>query len=425
MKKRTWYKLDNAAKIYPPISNEKRGSMFSLSAILFEKIDGEVLNKAVNIILERFPTFKVRLKRGIFWYYLEENRKPFFVKEEPADFLAFINENKTNDYLFEVFYYNNKITLSVFHCLTDGTGGMEFLKALIYEYLVLKGHKIKANNSLKTIYSPPTSEENDDQFLKVFDKNIGKPDKEKRAFTVSGTNHNILGNSITTGTMSVQDIKTLAKKHNTTVTGYVCGLLMHCVNQSYIKDKKCKNKLVKVLVPVNMRKIYKSKTVRNFALFTRPQHNFNKQIELNECISVCDKQLKDGTSKQNMDKLIYSNVAKEKNLLMKITPLFIKDIAIKIGYSLIGDNLHTITFSNLGIVSLPEEFNEYVDKFLFSIGASYSCKMTVSLVSFNDKLTITFSKTIVENNHERLFFQTLAQEGVKIEIDSNYWEELK
>lgn len=424
MKKRTWYKLDNAAKVYPPISSEKRGSMFSLSVVLHEQIDGETLNKAVNIILERFPTFKVRLKRGVFWYYLEENRKPFVVSEEPANFLAFINENKTNDYLFEVFYLNNKITLSIFHCLTDGTGGMEFLKALVYEYLILKDHKIKAGINLKTIYSPPTADENDDQFLKVYDKKIGKPEKEKIAFQISGTNHNT-GCSITTGTVNVQEIKSLAKQYNTTITGYLCGLLMHCINESFVKNTKSINKLVKILIPVNMRKIYKSKTMRNFALFTRPQHNFKKQISLQECIKLCDQQIKDGTNKQNLDKLINSNVRIEKNIFLKIMPLFIKDIAIKIGYSFVGDRLHTSLLSNLGVVDLPDEFNQYIDKFIFTIGTSNTSKAAVSLISYNNKLCISFSKSIVENDHERLFFQTLAKNGVNIQIDSNYWEELK
>ena len=364
MKKKSWYKLDNAAKIYPAISSEKRGSMFSLSAVLTESIDGEVLNEAVNIILERFPTFKVKLKRGVFWYYLEENRKPFYVSEEPANFLRFINENETNDYLFKVFYYNKKITLSIFHCLTDGTGGMEFLKALVFEYLVLKGKKIKSGNGLKTIYSPFTNDENNDHFLNAYDKSVGAPEKEKRAFQVTGTPNNY-GCSITTISVSTQQLKSLAKSHNATITAYVCGLLMYSIYHGFIKDKKVKNKLIKILVPVNMRNFYKTNTVRNFALFTRPQHDFNSPITLEECINLCSEQIKTGASKENLDKLIYANVKKEKNWFMKFTPLFIKDIAIKIGYHFVGDILHTSIISNLGKVDLPDKLSKYIDEFIF------------------------------------------------------------
>ena len=182
MKRKTWYRLDNAAKIYPPISSTLRPGVFSLSAILEANIDKEILNDAVNVVLNRFPSFKVKLKRGIFWYYLEENKKPFYVSEEPPYFLEYINERQSNDYLFRVFYLNNKITVAIFHALADGTGGMELLKALVFEYLLLKGYKIKADNELKTIYSPVLNEEIQYEFLEVFDKNAPKLPKELPAF---------------------------------------------------------------------------------------------------------------------------------------------------------------------------------------------------------------------------------------------------
>ena len=425
MKKKTWYKLDNAAKIFPPISNEKRGSMFSVSVLLKESIDGKILNDAVNIILERFPTFKVRLKRGVFWYYLEENNKPFIVEEEPDDFLSYINESKTNNYLFRVFYFNNKITLSIFHALTDANGGMEFLKALIYEYLVLKGYKIKSDGQLTTIYSPPTFDEKDDQFLKIYDKNAQKPNKENFAFRVSGTPLNRIGCCVTTGTVSVTELKKLAKQYNVTITAYLAGLLMYSIYTAFIKDKRVKNKLIKIVIPVNLRKFYSTKTMRNFILYTRPEHNFVSPISLEECIKTCSKQLIEGSKKESLDKILYSNVKIEKNWLLKIVPLFIKDIALNIGWAVKGDSLHTATLSNIGKVELPEEFNSFVDSFIFTIGASYSAKIMTSVVSYKDKLNISFCRSIVENGHEKIFFNTLADNGIKIQINSNYWEENK
>lgn len=422
MKKKYWFKLDNAAKIYPPISNENRGSMFSLSAILKENIDGEILNQAVNVILDRFPTFKVRLKRGIFWYYLEENKKSFNVCEEPAYFLRFVNESENNNYLFRVFYYNKKITISIFHALTDGTGGMEFFKAIVFEYLILKGYKLKSEGSLKTINSPSTLAENEDHFLKAFDKRISKPPKEKKAFHIIGTAFSSDGIGITTGTVKVDSIKALAKKYNVTITTYICGLLMYCIYDAYIKGKKINNKLVKILIPVNMRKFYNTKTIRNFALFTRTNHDFADAISLDECIKICAEQLKTGLAKENLDKLIHSNVKIEKNWLLKIMPLFIKDLAMKIAYNFVGDALHTTTISNLGKVDMPKATIPYIDNFLFALGTSYSSRAAMSIVTFENKLNITFSRTIIENEHEKLFFRTLTENGVEVELASNYWE---
>lgn len=425
MKKKTWYRLDNAAKIYPPISSSRRPGVFALSAVLTEEIDKDTLSDAINIVLNRFPSFKVRLKRGIFWYYLEENKKPFYVAEEPPFFLQFIEEEENNDYLFRVFYLNNKITLTIFHALADGTGGMEVLKAIVFEYLLLKGKKIKADNELKTIYSPVSDEESQDNFLQVFDKNTPKPPKEYPAYKLSGTTFNLLGAGLITGTFSTTAIKELAKKHNTTITIFITGLVLYIIYQNYIKDKCIKNKNVRLLIPVNMRKYYKTSTVRNFALFVRPGINFDKEYSLEECIAICDEQIKKGSAKKVLDGFIASHVKTEKNFALKLAPLFIKDLAMKIAYTKVGEILHTSTISNLGAITLPESVKKYVSNFLFSLGVSYSARHSIAIASYEDKFNICFSRDFVETNIEREFFRYLTNAGIAVEINSNYWEDRK
>lgn len=424
MKKKTWYKLDNAAKIYPPVSSGRRSSVFGLSVILNEQIDKDILNDAVNVVLNRFPTFKVKLKRGIFWYYLEENKKPFYVEEEPPFFLQYINEQQNNDYIFKVFYLDNKITLAIFHALGDGTGGMEVLKAIIFEYLLLKGRKIKADNELKTIYSPVLDEESSDKFLQVYSKKLPKPEKEFPAFKINGTPFSVYGTGIITGKIKVEQIKNLAKeKHGVTITAFMVGLLMHLTYKNYIENQKVKNKNIRFLVPVNMRKFYPSNTVRNFALFTRPGHDYKNVITLEEAIQLASQQLKHGTKKEVLDCLVASHVKTEKNWLLKVAPLFIKDIAMQIAYNKVGDNLHTTTLSNLGTITLPDSVQKYVKEFIFTLGTGYSTKNAVAVCSYNEHLNITFSREFAETSLEKDFFRYLTQNGVEVELSSNYWED--
>ena len=423
MKKKTWYKLDNAAKIYPPVSSGRRASVFGLSAVLDEQIDKDILNDAVNVVLNRFPAFKVKLKRGIFWYYLEENKKPFYVAEEPPFFLQYINEKESNDYLFRVFYLNNKITLAIFHALGDGTGGMEVLKAIVFEYLLLSGHKIKANNELKTIYSPALDEESSDKFLQVYTKKLPKPEKEFTAFKVSGTPFSIYGTGIITGKVKVEQIKVLAKNYGVTITSFLVGLLMHLTYKNFVENKKVKNKNIRFLVPVNMRKFYPSETVRNFALFTRPGHDYKDVITLEEAIATCSEQIKKGTQKEVLDCLIASHVKKEKNWALKMAPLFVKDLAMQLAYCKVGDNLHTTTLSNLGTITLPQSVQKHVKEFIFTLGTGYSAKNAVAVCSYNDYLNITFSREFAETSLEKDFFRYLTQNGVEVELSSNYWED--
>lgn len=424
MKKRTWYRLDNAAKIYPAVSNSRRSGVFALSAILTEKIDKNILNDAVNVVLHRFPTFKVKLKRGVFWYYLEENKKPFFVEEEVPYFLEYINETCNNDYLFRVFYYNNKITLAIFHALADGSGGLEVLKAIIFEYLLLSGKKLKADNELKTIYSPATDEEIDDIFLKVYNKNIPKPKKEVSAFRINGTHFAVQGNGLITAKIKVEQLKALSKKHNATITAFLTGLITHLIYQNHVKNQKVKNKNIKVLVPVNLRKLYKANTIRNFALFTRTSCDYmQKEHSLEEVVEICSNQLKEGTQKEVLESLIASHVKTEKNPLLKMAPLFLKDLAMQLAYTKVGDNLHTTSFSNLGIVTLPDSVKEYVSDFIFTLGTSYSCKYAVAAISYDNFLNITFSREFVETKIEKDFVRYLTENNIDAELSSNYWEE--
>lgn len=422
MKRKNWYPLDNAGKIYPPISNSRRASTFSLTAVLTEPVEKEILQQATNEILNRFVSFNVKLKRGIFWYYLEENNRPFTVEEEPPYFLKYIDQVENNGYLFRVYYKNNHITMTVFHPLADGAGALDVFKSLVFEYLLLKGKKVKSENKILTCYTPYTSDESNDGFIKLCDKSRLKPEKEKNAFKTDGTPFNYDGCGIITGNININQLKAECKKYDATVTAYLSGLYMHCVYEAFIKGQRVNNKLVKLLVPINMRKIYDTKTLRNFAMFCRLNHNFEEEISLEECIKTCKEQLKSGLDKEKLDAQAYSNVKSEKNIFLKIVPLFLKTLVLRLAYNVVGDNLHTANVSNLGVVDLPDSMKQYVTDFIFTLAPSYSCKTHLALIGYGDHVTASFSRTFVENKLEKLFFTELTKRGINVVVSSNYWE---
>ena len=421
--KKNWYPLDNAAKIYPPTSNRRRGGMFSLSARMTEEVVPEILSEAVNVLLERFPIFKVKLKRGWFWYYLEENNRPFIVEKEEPYFLRYIGEVKNNDYLFRVMYRGDKINVSFYHSLCDGTGGLNFFKALLAEYLKLKGHDIKTEGIIINDNSPHTNSECEDTFLKAYHKPKEKVKKESNAFKTDGTDFDSDGCGVVLGQVKISKLKEVCKKYNATITEFLCALYVQCVYTEFIKNKKVKNKNVKMLIPVNMRKVYSSETMRNFALFARAGYDWKEEISFEELIALCQQQLKEGLQKEKLDAIIYSNVKIEKNVILKLMPLFIKDLAMRIAYTKVGDNLHTANLSNLGCVRLPESIEKHVSNISFALGPSYSCKTHLALLGYKDTLNMCFTRLFVETKIERAFFRRLSALGVDVTVSSNYWEE--
>ena len=118
-KKLPWRRLDNSAKIFPMSTGRKYSTVFRLSVVLKEKVQPTILQKAVNVSLEKYQSFKVRMKAGLFWYYLEQNNKIPVVEEEKDYPCKYINPRKNKGYLFKVTYFKTKINIDIFHSLTD------------------------------------------------------------------------------------------------------------------------------------------------------------------------------------------------------------------------------------------------------------------------------------------------------------------
>jgi hypothetical protein len=119
-KKVEWTRLDNAAKIFPPTSNEKDTKVFRFSCELFEGIEPDLLQQALDETMESFPLYRSVLRKGLFWYYLETSNINPLIEEESNPVCGRIYNEKQRNLLFRVFYYKNRINLEIFHALSDG-----------------------------------------------------------------------------------------------------------------------------------------------------------------------------------------------------------------------------------------------------------------------------------------------------------------
>ena len=133
-----WMRLDNAAKIYPAAKRRNWNNFFRLSVTLTEPIDTAVLRAALDVTVRRFPSIAVRLRRGAFWYYLEEIPKAPDIQPEKSCPLAHVPFGQVRQCAFRVLVYHDRMAVEFFHAVTDGTGGLIFLKTLTAEYLCQK-----------------------------------------------------------------------------------------------------------------------------------------------------------------------------------------------------------------------------------------------------------------------------------------------
>ena len=418
-----WYPLDNAAKIYPPTVTEDRAHVFAFSAILTEEVDPFLLREAVSKLLEHYPTFKTRLMAGKFWYYLEQNDKPVKVFKEKPLYLTHVNYEENNGYLFEVLYIRNKITVKFFHALTDGTGGFNFFKSLLTEYFAILGRPVDAEGLSKPLDAPASAMEEEDSFLTFHNSSKVKTQKIEKPFHIVGTPFLYDGCGLITAKIDVASLKSLAKSFNATVTAYLASLYMQSIYKVYLKDRPAKNKIVSVLIPCNLRKKYGGETTRNFTMFARFTVDFSLiEPDFDQLIKICTEQMQRDLSVENLDKVIDDNVRTEKNFLIKIVPLGIKNLIMRAVYSNVGEVLQTVAFSNIGSTTLPESVEPYVKDLTFAITPTFSCGHQTGVIGYKGNLYVTFSRNFVETDLEKTFIRALTANGVPVEVSSNYWE---
>jgi NRPS condensation-like uncharacterized protein len=160
-----WMRLDNAAKIYPAARSQNWSNVFRLSVTLKEDVDVAVLQSALDVTVRRFPSIAARLRRGVFWYYLQQISRVPSIRQEHSYPLANMSRDEIRRCAFRVIVYGKRIAVELFHSLTDGNGGLVFLKSLTAEYLSQKyGIHIPAEKGVLGRLEDPSDEEIEDSF---------------------------------------------------------------------------------------------------------------------------------------------------------------------------------------------------------------------------------------------------------------------
>ncbi len=421
-RKQQWMRLDNAAKIYPAALRKKWSNVFRLSATLSEPVDRDVLRAALDVTLRRFPSIGVRLRKGIFWFYLERVPGVPEITEEQSYPLVHMSYASIRECAFRVVVYKNRIAVELFHALTDGTGGMIFLKTLLAEYLSRKyGISVPNTDGVLCRMDEPSPEELEDSFI----KNAGTVSagrKEATAYRLTGTTEPDGFVHLTTFMLDAAEVKERAHEHSATVTEFLTAAMMQAILrlQAEKVPHRSRRKPIKVLVPVNLRSLFPSKTLRNFALFITPEldpklgdYSFDEI-----CKAVHHRMGIDNTAKQ-MSMKIAANVNSEKSPILKVMPLFVKNAAMKAVFDAVGERKSCLCMSNLGNVRLPEVMRQYVTRMDFIIGVPSCSAYNCALLSYGGTTYINLVRSIEEPELEMHFYKVLRELGIHVKVESN------
>ena len=332
-----WYKLDLSAIVYPTLQRRDFSSVYRLSVLLKEDIDPEILQRAVNLTMPRFPTYKAAIRKGV------------------LDILGI-----------------------------------------------------------------PDPGELEDAYMKYANAKVCPPRPGEKTYRVRGTKEPFYTLNIIDGIMSVSEVMRVAKSYNATITEYLNSVLLYALMRKQESEWHLKLRPVKIAMPVNLRRFFPSRTLRNFITMIYPGIDPRLgEYTFEEIVTQVHNYMRYYLNEKLLRGDITTNAETQRNPFIRIVPLFIKDLVVRQFYTKIQDKNSSAGLTNMGALKVPETMKPYIERFDIYMGQPFSTRTNCAIASFEDILTINFASSIAETDVERLFFRKLVQDGIHVKIESN------
>ncbi|SNU00883.1 Uncharacterized protein, contains a NRPS condensation (elongation) domain [Ruaniaceae bacterium KH17] len=413
---RNWVRLDNASNIFLAARSEIDPKVFRLSAEMSDDVDPALLQRALDHTYDRYPLYHAVLRRGIFWYYLQDSDLRPEVALDDQYTCAPLYQVDRKNLLFRVVYFQRRIVLEVFHALSDGTGALWFLTDLLVAYAQLRmsGELPATDDTL------PPHELSTDSFAEYFftpaaplAREVVEEPSPRTPWTQI---HHPRGTRSADGrtravelTMPASEVLALAKAEGVSLTSYLIALFFESIRAGGLGRART----LTASVPVNLRQFFPSTSARNFFATVRVQHAYTDgETELGEVCRDIETQLRAKATQAAMERKVRRLIRFERNPALRIFPRPLKDVIL----SLInwGNSRGlTVAISNMGRVVFPEQAEAQVKRLLLHIAPA---RPQFCAVSQNGMLTVCFTSPFVETDHVREYARLLTGRGVDLMV---------
>lgn len=412
--RKKWYRLDNVAKIIPSQTEGADTRIMRLSCELKEDVDPEILQAAFDRSISEFHYFNSVLRKGLFWYYLDESEEHYVVRREDTPAFSPLYFPGRRCLLYRVNYFGRRINLEMFHVLADGTGAFEFFRTLILYYLSMR-HGL---SPAKDPAGASVSERTDDSYRQFYtsseERSQLKTLTSNRAYQIRLARDGNMQNHIVEGAISASAFLKLARSHETTAGILSTALFIEAILEEMgPRDRRLP---IVISVPVNLRSFFPSRTTRNFfgvirIAYRAEQYDGTLSNIIGPVAQDFDRQLQIDQITGNMN----SYSALEHNLAIKMVPLFIKDIVTG-QYNRAAKKGVTASMSNIGVIRIPEEYVPYIDRFC---GSMSSRNMQMTVTTFEDRMVFGAVSGYEQHSVLLHFFRKMADLGLDVELSTN------
>lgn len=407
------YRLDSSAIIYLASVRKGYTNLFRITATLTEVVYPEILQRAVNRITPRFPTIAAGIQREFFRYIVVPLKVPPQVQPD-QEYLSGMTRKEIETCAVRILYSENHISVECFHALTDGYGCSVFFNTLLAEYFsILYSIPCRYTEQILNPHDDIDDAEIADDYINFIEKSA-IPSNDKNVYHLPDTSSFSESTHVTTGVYCTQELLNVAHDFGVSLTVFLTAVMFDAVMklQSHHGDQKKSDKTIQIMIPINLRKQFPSKTLRNFTFYALP-HTTQQKIPFEILVHQVAEQMKVKTSRKYLSAMISTNVRCQRMLLFRILPLSIKNAVSNLIYYFYGERRSCLSISNLGEIIYPKEIEQYIQQVDFSLTPRRDSLYNCGIVSHNGHTFINFTRKSGKTELEQYFFEKLAEMGCR------------
>jgi len=416
----SWHRLDNAARVFAALASRRTTTVFRVAVTLREPVDPAVVQEALAVLMPRLPVFAVRLRAGLFWHSLVPVDGVPTVQREHAAPCRRLSRREDGPWQFRVLVFGRRLAVECSHVLTDGAGAMTLLRSLLAAYLQRRGVSVDAAEfepaGILDPAAPPPPEEAEDAYRRFHEPRLPPPSTDPRALRLLGEPLEPEDLQVVLGVVPVAPLRALSRDHDVSLTELLASLMLAAVLDLAPDGRRP----IAVMTPVDLRRLFPSRTLRNFFLSVRAEIDPRLgPYSLEDILHDVHHSMRQQVSVRSIRRQIGRNVGAERNPLIRHVPLPIKIPMKRWLYRRRWGARYTTALSNLGRVVLPPALDEHVERFELIPNPSAAHGIGCGVVGHGEDLVIVISGIIGDTGLERAFFTRLRRLGVPVRIETN------
>ena len=403
------FAIDNSAILYLALIRKHHTNIFRFTITLKEEVDPALLQRSVDRAHRRFPTIFAGFRPGFFHYEQVQADQPPKVMPDPG-LLINMTHAEIAKCTYRVYYSGRDIIIEGFHALTDGYGMMASFSTLTAEYLRLKyGMEIPVGYPIFDLNQEASEEETEDSYLRYADaKPLHLP--SRYSYQLPGMDPKCGPVHRETLVYPVEEFLAGARKYGVSITAFLSAVMAEAIMELQHNRQEKKLRPVRIMVPIDLRKQFPSKTLRNFILYALPTMESNEYgSDFGALARKFSRQIKAHLQKENLAGIIAYNVKTQNMPLFRLLPCKVKCGFMKLAYRFFGESNSSLTMTNLGNIALPEAMAEQVESVILTMMPRMRSPYNCGMYSYKGNFFINLCRFPEASDLEEIFARKLRE----------------